>query len=86
MNLDSHAGLAPDAILRVGAGARAEYAVIERMAEAPADPSDGGGVMLRHGLAYTYPAGTAVQRVTVDAASAAYALTAAAEVARAFSC
>ena len=67
LNLGNRAGLAVDALLRVGPETSAEYALIESMEPLPADLNQPGKVTLRGALSRSFPALTEVRLVTATA-------------------
>lgn len=64
LSLSNRAGLAVDALLRIGTEAGGEYALIESLEPAPADLNQPGKVTLRGALRRSFPAQTEVRQMT----------------------
>ncbi|HEX8492173.1 MAG TPA: hypothetical protein VF658_04975 [Pyrinomonadaceae bacterium] len=64
LSLSNRAGLAVDALLRIGPETSAEYALIESLEPLPADLNQPGKVTLRSALRHSFPAQTVVRQIT----------------------
>jgi hypothetical protein len=64
LSLSNRAGLAVDALLRLGSDVSGEYALIESLEPLPADLNQPGKVTLRSALRRSFPAQTEVRQIT----------------------